>query len=537
MSNANNKKTAIIIGAGPAGLTAAYELLKNTDVRPIIYEMAGDIGGISKTVNYKGNRMDIGGHRFFSKSGRIIKWWLDILPLQTALASDDLILGRKILFSAETNNADPAKEDKVILLRNRVSRIFYLRKFFDYPVSLSPGTFFNLGLMRIIKIGMSYIRIRLFSIKNEKSLEDFFINRFGRVLYQTFFKDYTEKVWGVSCSCINPEWGAQRIKGLSVTKVLIHAFNKIIFGNITLDQKNTETSLIEQFMYPKFGPGQLWEEVAEIVKKKGGEVHLNQKIIGFGLDNDKITQVRIKSASGEIKVTEADYFISTMPVKDLVFSLETNVPEEVKEVAEGLKYRDFITVGMLLKELKISNNTKLKTVNNIIPDNWIYVQEKDVTIGRIQIFNNWSPYLVKDQNKVWLGLEYFCNTGDALWNMPDEQLKELAQNELISIGFIDAGDILDSVVVRMPKTYPAYFGTYGRFDKIKEYLSVFKNLYLIGRNGMHRYNNMDHSMMTAIIAVENIKGNITSKDNIWNVNIEKEYHEGHSFSFCSDFLL
>jgi len=525
MDSINNRKTAIIIGAGPAGLTAAYELLKNTDVNPIIYEMTGDIGGISKTVNYKGNRMDIGGHRFFSKSDRIMEWWRDIFPLQGAPASDDLILGRKTFFSAGTNIADPQKEDKVILLRNRISRIFYLRRFFDYPISLSLGTFFNLGLIRIIKIGMSYIRVRLFPIKNEKSLEDFFINRFSRELYRTFFKDYTEKVWGVSCSSIKSEWGAQRIKGLSLTKASLHAFNKIISGNIALSQKNTETSLIEQFMYPKFGPGQLWGEVARMIKEKGGEIHLNQKIIGFGLDNGKITHARIKSTSGETKVVEADYFISTMPVKDLVPSLETDVPEEVKEVARGLKYRDFITVGMLLKKLKVKNNTKLKTVNNIIPDNWIYVQEKDVTISRIQIFNNWSPYMVKDQDKVWLGLEYFCNTGDALWNMPDEQLKKLAQNELINIGFIDVDDILDSVVVKMPKTYPAYFGTYGRFDKIKEYLSVFKNLYLIGRNGMHRYNNMDHSMMTAITAVENIKSNITSKDNIWDVNTEKEYHE------------
>lgn len=509
MSSSNNK-TAIIIGAGPGGLTVAYELLKNTDIKPIIYEMTGDIGGISKTINYKGNRIDIGGHRFFSKSDRIMKWWLDIFPLQDVYTNDDSTAGKK---------------DKVFLLRKRVSRIFFLRKFFDYPISLTFKTLFNLGLIRVIKIGISYVRARLFPIRNEKSLEDFFINRFGDGLYRAFFKDYTEKVWGVSCSSIKPEWGAQRIKGLSITKALIHAVNKTITGSISINQKNIETSLIEQFMYPKFGPGQLWEEVARIIKEEGGQIHLNQKIVGLGLDNGKITYARIKSTSGETKVVEADYFISTMPVKDLVLSLGPDVPEEVKEVARGLKYRDFIAVGVLLKKLKINDGRKLKTANNIISDNWIYVQEKDVMMGRMQIFNNWSPYMVKDQDKVWLGLEYFCNTGDALWNMSDEQLKEFAKNELINIDFIDADDIIDSVVVKMPKTYPAYFGTYERFDKIKEYLSVFKNLYLIGRNGMHRYNNMDHSMMTAIIAVENIKNNITLKDNIWDVNTEKEYHE------------
>lgn len=519
-------KRAIIIGAGPAGLTAALELLKNTDIQPAIYEMSADIGGISKTVIYKGNRIDIGGHRFFSKSDRIMEWWREVFPLQTAPARNDLILDRADNYSKQNYIADPKKADNFFLLRKRFSRIFYLRKFFDYPITLSANTFLNLGLIGLIRTGISYIWIRLFPLKEEKSLEDFFINKFGRQLYLIFFKDYTEKVWGVTCSSIKPEWGAQRIKGLSLSKALLYAIKKIFAKDGSISQKGFETSLIEQFMYPRFGPGQLWGEVAEIIKHKGGGVYLNQKVIGLGIDNGNISYVKIEDQnSGQVKTEYADYFLSTMPVKDLIPALETDVPQEVKDVAEGLKYRDFITVGILLNKLKIKNNTKIRTINNIIPDNWIYVQERDVIMGRIQIFNNWSPYMLKDQDKIWLGLEYFCTEGDIFWNMPDEEIKELAQEELMKIGFIDIADVLDSVVIRMLKTYPAYFGSYERFNEIKDYVSRFSNLFLIGRNGMHRYNNMDHSMMTAIVAVENIKSNTTLKDNIWNVNIEKKYHE------------
>jgi protoporphyrinogen oxidase len=373
---------------------------------------------------------------------------------------------------------------------------------------------------------MSYIKARLFRIKNEKNLEDFFINRFGKELYLTFFKDYTEKVWGVPCNKIKPEWGAQRIKGLSISKAIIHALKNIFSKDASIDQKKTETSLIEQFMYPKYGPGQLWEKVAGLIEKKGGEVNLNQRVVGIETNNDKIISITIHNEKNdkELKV-EGDYFFSTMPVKDLIKSMGVQVPKEVRKISAGLIYRDFVTVGLLLEKMKIENETKHKTVNKIIPDNWIYIQERDVKVGRLQIFNNWSPYLVKDENKVWIGLEYFCSEGDELWEMTDENFSSFAIEEFCKIEMIEKEDVLDSVVIRMPKTYPAYFGSYDRFDVIREYTDKFENLFLIGRNGMHRYNNQDHSMLTAITASENIINNIKTKDNIWNINTEQEYHE------------
>lgn len=516
-------KKAIIIGAGPAGLTLAYELLDKTDILPIIFEASQDIGGISKTVEYKGNRIDIGGHRFFSKSEKVMNWWKNILPLQGAPSIDDKILSRSI--PLEPDSPDPENTDKVMLFRTRLSRILFLRKFFDYPVSLSLNTFSNLGIFRIMKIGFSYIKVRLFP-KKEKSLEDFFINRFGKELYLTFFKDYTEKVWGVPCANIKPEWGAQRIKGLSITKTVLHAFKKIFTQNSELLQKNEETSLIEQFMYPKLGPGYMWESVAEIIKEKDGEINLNQKIIGINYKGNEIKSVYVQNIqNGEIEEHVADYYISSMPVKDLIKAMGNDVPNDVEQVAEGLQYRDFITVGLLLDELKIKNTSKIKTINDIIPDNWIYIQERDVKLGRLQIFNNWSPYLVKNQDNVWLGLEYFCNENDELWNMQDDKFSKFAIEELAKIEIIDKKDVLDSVVIRMPKAYPAYFGSYDNFDTIKDFVDDFENLFLIGRNGMHRYNNMDHSMLSAMTVVENIINNVQTKDNIWGINIDDTYNE------------
>ncbi|MFZ2658257.1 MAG: NAD(P)/FAD-dependent oxidoreductase [Victivallales bacterium] len=504
-----DSKVAIIIGAGPAGLTAAFDLLAKTDIKPIILEQSSDIGGISKTVNYKGNRIDIGGHRFFSKSDRVMSFWLNILPMEQA-----------------GTQADPEKTDKVMLLRQRLSRILFLRKFFDYPISLTLKTIRNLGLLRMLKIGLSYMKAQVFRIKEEKSLEDFLINRFGRELYNTFFKDYTEKVWGVPCNKIKPEWGAQRIKGLSITKAIIHAVKALVKKDSSIGQKEIETSLISQFMYPKFGPGQLWEAVADIVRSKGGQILLNRKVVGINHVNNRISSVIIKdSFTGEQKVFTGDYVFSTMALRDFVEAMGQAVPESVKETASGLCYRDFITVGLLVRKLKIKNDTKIITVNNIIPDNWIYIQEPDVKIGRLQIFNNWSPYMVADDRNVWLGLEYFCNQGDELWSMPDENFKTLAINELAKIGIIDSSDVLDSVVIRIEKAYPAYFGSYDNFDIIKNYINGFENLFLIGRNGMHRYNNQDHSMLTAMTAVENIVNGVTTKENIWQVNSEEEYHE------------
>jgi protoporphyrinogen oxidase len=537
------EKTAIIAGAGPAGLTAAYELLDKTDIKPVIFETTGDIGGISKTANYKGNRIDIGGHRFFSKSDRVMRFWLNIFPLQDAPAKDDAVLGRKLPSRDEILleyhgdlrelpvyrkewSADPEKTDKVFLIRQRISRIFFLRRFFDYPISLSLRTVCNLGIFRTVRIALSYARASIFPIKEEKSLEDFMINRFGKELYRTFFKDYTEKVWGIPCSQIRPEWGAQRIKGLSVKKAVIHAIKNLFTKNAAAKQKKTETTLISQFIYPKLGPGQLWEEVAEIIKSKGGRICLRQRVTGLKCEANKISEVQVKNEiNGEITNLRADYFFSSMPIKDLIAAMRGSVPEDVRRIADGLVYRDFIMVGLLLRKLKIKNETKIKTVNDIIPDNWIYVQERDVKLGRLQIFNNWSPYMVKDENTVWAGLEYFCTEGDELWSRGDNEFIKFAIDELAKIGIIDKEDVLDSVIIRMPKTYPAYFGSYDELDAVKNYVDKFENLFLIGRNGMHRYNNQDHSMLTAMTAVDNIAAGVKTKDNIWAVNTEQEYHE------------
>jgi len=518
-----NKKTAIIIGAGPSGLTAAYELLEKSDIKPIIFEMTGDIGGLSKTVNYKGNRIDIGGHRFFSKSKKVLQWWTNILPLQGAPSKDDIILERDVTLSKEVDAPDPEKTDEVMLTRSRVSRIFFGDKFFDYPISLNLNTLVNLGVMRTIKIAASYIRARICPRRQKNSLEDFFINRFGKELYFTFFKDYTQKVWGIPCHKIGPEWGAQRIKGLSVTKAILDAARRIVIKDSSIEQRNTETSLINQFMYPKFGPGQMWESVAKIIEKKGGKIHLKHRIIGLELNDDKIVNVKVrKESTGAVTTKDADYFFSTMPVQELIKSFGDAVPQDIHQVAQGLMYRDFITVGLLVKKLKIKNKTKIETINNIIPDNWIYIQEKSVKLGRVQIYNNWNPYMVKDENTVWLGLEFFCNEGDELWNMSVGDFTAFAISELAKIDIINKEDVLDSIIVKLPKAYPAYFGTYNHFDKIRKFTDKIENLFLIGRNGMHRYNNQDHSMLTAMIAVENVIKSIRSKNNIWAVCAEAE---------------
>lgn len=521
------RKKAIIIGAGPAGLTAAYELLKHTNIKPIVLESSDAIGGISKTVNYKGHRIDIGGHRFFSKSDLIMDWWEVILPKQGKPSRDDLILKREIPLSSQPDAPDPEKTDKVMLIRSRLSRIYFLRKFFDYPISLKFQIFYNLGLIRVVKIILSYFYICLFPIREEKSLEDFFINRFGKELYLTFFKDYTEKVWGVPCYKIKPEWGAQRIKGLSISKTILHAIKSILSNRKSIYQKNIETSLIGQFLYPKYGPGQLWEEVAIKLKSKGGKILLNHQVVKLYRDSDKIDKVLVKQTkTGEYIEFSGDYFISTMPIKELVLDLTPSPPEVVQNIAKNLVYRDFITVGLLLTKLKIKGKG---TINNLIPDNWIYIQERDVKLGRIQIFNNWSPYLVLDNNKIWLGLEYFSNEGDELWSKSNDELARFAISELKQIDFIeDENDVLDYVIIKTPKAYPAYFGSYDKFNIIREFLDKIENLFLIGRNGMHRYNNQDHSMLTAIEAVKNISNNITIKGNIWSINTEIDYHEHKS---------
>lgn len=497
----SERKIAIIAGAGPAGLTAAYELLKNTDIHPIVLEATDAIGGISQTVNYKGNRMDIGGHRFFSKSEEVMNWWQNIMPM-----------------------ADPDKTDRTMLTRNRVSRIFFLRKFFDYPISMKKETFLNMGFCNMMKAGFGYLWSCVHKLP-ETSLENFYINRFGRPLYEMFFEGYTEKVWGVHPSKLGADWGSQRVKGLSILSVLKDMFQKA-FGT-KKDNQHVETSLIEQFIYPKYGPGQLWETVASDVKQMGGEVLMQHEVIGVNIEDDKVVSVVAKTTTGEEVVFPCDYFFSTMPIKDLVPAIKgIDVPEQVREIATSLPYRDFITVGLCVKEMQIKNQTAIQTYKNRVPDTWIYIQERDVRIGRLQVFNNWSPYLVKDyENTMWIGLEYFCTEGDTFWNMSKEDFIQMAIDELVKIDIIRKEDVLDACHVKIKKAYPSYYGSYYQLDEVKTFLDTIPNLYCLGRNGQHRYNNMDHSMMTAIECVRNIKNGVASKENIWNVNTEKEYHE------------
>jgi protoporphyrinogen oxidase len=561
-------KKAIIIGAGPAGLTAALEFLRRTGVQPIVLEASQEIGGISRTIRYKGNGMDIGGHRFFSKSDRVMQWWMELMPpadadaaisyqgqrrtipvpadlpqepplrgmgpLQRgpqaaveADAAEDEVPEIKVLPVAV---APPASDDLVMLVRPRKSRIYYLRRFFDYPIKLSRSTMANLGPIRMVRIGLSYVASRVRPIRPEKSLEDFLINRFGRELYLTFFKSYTEKVWGTPCDRISAEWGAQRIKGLSLTTALKHFLRKTFMPKKTraaaaagdVAQKGTDTSLIERFLYPKFGPGQLWEHVAEKVAAMGGEIHMGWKVDRIITEGARVVAVEAVNVAGERRQFAGDYFLSTMPMRDLVGALQADVPANVREVAAGLEYRDFITVGLLANRLEVEEP---EGESRLIKDTWIYIQEPDVLLGRLQIFNNWSPYMVADPSKVWIGLEYFCYETDPLWSMPDAELKRFAAGELEKIGILRSSEVLDAHVVRMPKAYPAYFGTYDRFDELRTYLDRFENLFLVGRNGMHKYNNQDHSMLTAMAVVDGIAAGHVDKAALWSINTEQEYHE------------
>jgi protoporphyrinogen oxidase len=517
------QKTAIIIGAGPAGLTAAYELLTRTDIIPVIIEKSVDIGGISKTVNYKGNRIDIGGHRFFSKSDRVMNWWMKMMPVQPEEKKAFTVTYQRHSRTVKaeeclSHGAASHDTDKVMLVRHRLSRIYFLRKFFTYPIQLSLDTLKKLGIGRTTKTLLSYLKARLFPRKPERNLEDFFVNRFGNTLYRMFFKDYTEKVWGVPCTKISAEWGAQRIKGISIGKAIAHAARSLAprkrHPDNDIGQKDTETSLIEKFLYPKFGPGQLWEEVARQVKEMGGIIDMHRDVRQICTTGDRITAIEaVESLSGEVIRYEGDYFFSTMPVQELIAGMGQSVPANVQEIAAGLQYRDFITVGVLLKD------------QEILPDTWIYIQEKDVKVGRLQIFNNWSPHMVKDESTVWLGMEYFCNTTDAFWQLPDDEIQRLAIAELEKMGLIRLENVLDSTVLRMEKTYPAYFGTYTRFEELRSFTDQLANLFLVGRNGMHKYNNSDHSMLTAMVSVDNIIAGVISKANIWSINTEQEYHE------------
>ncbi len=564
-------KTAVIIGAGPAGLTAALELLRRTDVRPIVLEASQEVGGISRTIRYKGNRMDIGGHRFFSKSDRVMQWWIDLMPPETATEAGSEVeisyQGKKRVVEvpadleevpvlrgagprkrAETDDEQtddeqaeeevdvydehahsktlvapvPPDPDLVMLIRPRKSRIYYLRRFFDYPITLTSKTLSNLGLVRTMRVGFSYLKSRAVQIEPEKSLEDFLINRFGKELYLTFFKSYTEKVWGTPCNEISSEWGAQRIKGLSLTIAVKHFVKKTFSrpAGADLHQKKTDTSLIERFLYPKFGPGQLWEHVADQVRERGGEILMGWRVDRIHCEGQKVASIEAVNQAGERRAFPGDYFLSTMPMRELVQAMDAPVPENVREVSEGLQYRDFITIGLLVDRLKVKEPD-----GGLLKDTWIYIQEPDVLLGRLQIFNNWSPYLVADPSKVWIGLEYFCYDTDDLWKMDDEDLKKFAIAEVEKIGILNAADVSDGHVVRVPKTYPAYFGTYDRFNELREFTDSFENLFLVGRNGMHKYNNQDHSMLTAMSVVDGLVAGYVDKAALWEINTEQEYHE------------
>ena len=550
--NEDTRQRAIIIGAGPAGLTAALELLRRTDIQPIVLEASHEIGGISRTIRYKGNRMDIGGHRFFSKSDRVMQWWMDLLP---PVSAEDSIsyqgqtrtvpaVRQPVEIITETDetgpdgtprpgttghtdvivNAASPDSDLVMLIRPRKSRIYYLRRFFDYPITLTGRTLANLGLVRTARVGASYLASRVRQITPERSLEDFLINRFGRELYLTFFKSYTEKVWGTPCDQISAEWGAQRIKGLSLTTAVKHFVRKAIVrtpkstGDVA--QKGVDTSLIERFMYPKFGPGQLWEHAAEEIVRLGGEIHLGWRVDRVLCEGRQVRSVVARNEQGEQQEFTGNYFFSTMPMRELVPGLDAPVPANVAEVAAGLEYRDFITVGLLCDRLKVHEPD-----GGLLRDTWIYIQEPDVQLGRLQIFNNWSPHLVQDPTKVWIGLEYFCYDTDPLWHMDDEALKQFAIAEVAKIGILEASAVSDAHVVRVPKTYPAYFGTYDRFDELRTWTDSFPNLFLIGRNGMHKYNNQDHSMLTAMTVVDGLVAGHVDKAALWQINTEQEYHE------------
>ncbi len=507
LSKDNHSPKAVIAGAGPAGLTAALELLRQTGIKPEVFEADNVVGGISRTVNYKGNRIDIGGHRFFSKSEEVTNWWnamMPALPTQSLEGSED--------------------NDRVMLRRNRVSRIYYLRKFFDYPITLSKQTFANMGLGRTLKAGIGYLASTVHKRK-EESLEDFYINRFGKPLYSMFFEDYTEKVWGVHPSKLGADWGSQRVKGLSIFTILKDMLAKSL-GTKGKGGK-VETSLIEEFIYPKYGPGHLWETAAKAVEEEGGQIRMQTSVEKINVSDGRIVSATVKDSSGKTRTIPCDFFLSSMPIKDLIAAIDgVEIPEDVRKIASELPYRDFITVGLLVKDLSIKNTTAIKTYNDRVPDTWIYVQERDVKLGRIQVFNNWSPYMVADDaNTMWIGLEYFCTEGDKLWEMSDDDFIKMAISELEQIDIIKSSDVIDAVRIRMKKAYPAYYGAYYSLDKVKAFLDSIPNLYCIGRNGQHRYNNMDHSMLTAMEAIKTIKSGTSDKSSLWAVNTEEEYHE------------
>ncbi len=466
----------VIAGGGPAGLTAAYELSKHGKSCVVLETDKRLVGGISRTDEYKGYRFDIGGHRFFSKSDEVNRLWHEVL-------GDELIT------------------------RSRLSRIYYDRKFFHYP--LKPvDALVKLGLCRTFLIGLSYLKAKLRPIKPEKSFEDWVVNRFGRKLFEIFFKSYTEKVWGMSTSTITAEWAAQRIQNLS----LMRAVTSALFGGLRSRRGEVIKTLIDEFQYPRLGPGQMWEATRDRVRAQGGAVHLDRRVVQVEHDGTAVTSFLAQDRDGRHTRYLGRNFLSTLPIRELIRAMSPSAPPAVLHAADSLKYRDFLTVVLIVDRPQT------------FPDNWIYIHEPKVRLGRIQNFKNWSPDMVPDPSKTSLGLEYFCFEGDDLWTRSDADLQELGRREIDSIGLVCARDVIDGCVVRMPKAYPVYDDEYqGHLAVIRAWLKQLSNLELAGRNGMHKYNNQDHSMMTALLAARNILG--LGRFDTWKVNTDAEYHE------------
>jgi protoporphyrinogen oxidase len=469
------EKKVVIIGAGPAGLTAAYELCK-AGVPSVVLEKDDVVGGISRTVNYKGFLFDIGGHRFFTKVRAVDEMWREVLG------------------------------DERFLRRSRLSRIYFNKKFFFYPLK-ATNALLGLGILNCVRMVTSYMKAQLFPKKPERSFEDWISNRFGRRLYETFFKTYTEKVWGIPCNEISADWAAQRIKGLS----LIATIKNALLQNQATDNGEIIKTLIDAFDYPEKGPGQMWEMVATQISERGSELRMNSSVERLVWDGNRITAIETTDVDGVNTLVEGTDFISSMPMRELVAKLDPPAPKHVSEAAEKLGYRDFLTVSLIINKA------------DLFKDNWIYIHDPDVKVGRIQNFKNWSESMVPDPSKTCLGLEYFCFEGDDLWTMTDKDLIDLASREIAALGLVNAEDILDGAVVRMPKAYPVYDDTYLQaVDTIRDFVTDLPNLHLVGRNGMHKYNNQDHSMLTAMLSVKNILG---ANYDVWAVNVDNEYHE------------
>ncbi len=465
----SERTKVVIFGAGPAGLTAGYRAVKN-GLEPLILESAPGIGGIARTADHNGFLFDLGGHRFFTKFEEVENIWREVLGPE-------------------------------LLKRPRLSRIFYKNKFFYYP--LKPmNALFNLGIGQSFLVMFSYIASQVHPYKDPADFEKWVTNRFGRRLYNIFFKTYTEKVWGIPCRDIQADWAAQRIKSLSLWKAVLDAFG--------IGKKGNVTTLIDEFLYPRRGPGQMWEEMRSIIEKNGGRVRTGAEVVRLNIENGRVRSAIVRHEGRTEEIT-ADSFISSLPLRGLINMMEPKPPEEVLQAADRLKYRDFFTVGLIVRR------------KDIFPDNWIYIHDPSVLVGRIQNFKNWSPAMVPDEDLTTLGLEYFCFDTDEIWSRPDSELIKLGLEEAIKLGFVSGDEFVDGVVIRSPKSYPVYDPGYRKnIETIRDHLGTIGNLQTVGRNGLHRYNNMDHSMMTALRAVGNLLGGSAS---VWDINVDDEYHE------------